>query len=286
MLIAAALAAVGAWRLFATRAPTRPVDDEPIASALTNPQFHWDSVSTPQFTIYASSGSYPAARIASYRPQVDSAISGALAILGESAYPAHLRVFYVASRDEIQAVTGMPGMGIARAAYNSVVMVVDSSSPPYNRHEIMHAVSLRLWGQPGGPAGDARESAETFYPGGWMREGIATAAQHTCAQWTNRAVVARMLDEHAMLPLDTLTEAFYKKDEVSAYLQGGTLVDFLLETYGRDAFKRLWRAGPRAMASIYGKDAAIIEAEWHTWLKATPAASTPPNVAELRKHGC
>ena len=95
-----------------------------------------------------------------------------------------------------------------------------------------------------------------------------------------------MVAENERISLDTLTAAFYQKDGLSAYLQGGSLVEFLLATYGRDRFKRLWRLGADSIATVYGKPPARIEAEWLDWLRATPKAERPASVAAVRGPGC
>jgi hypothetical protein len=261
---------------------------ELIAMATSNPVFRWDSLVTPTFTLYAQRGGYAAARLPELRGEVESAIIHALKILGEPAYRAHLQVFYVRSRDDVKAVTGIAGMGITRAAYNAVVLVATDTIRPAHRHEVMHAVSLRLWGHPGAAPDDPREpsSADVFYRGGWLREGLAIAADNGCVPWSTRGIAAQMVAEHEGIPLDTLTAAFYQKDDLSAYLQGGSLVEFLLDAYGRDRFRRLWRLGPDSIATVYGKPSAKIENEWLDWLKATPKAERPENVAAVRGPGC
>src|SRR3954466_2314559 len=79
---------------------------ELIATATSNRAFQWDSLVTPTFTLYAQRGEYAAGRLPELRGEVDSAITHALEILGEPAYPVHLEVFYVRSRDDVKALTG------------------------------------------------------------------------------------------------------------------------------------------------------------------------------------
>jgi hypothetical protein len=284
-LVAGLLIVVAALRR-ARRQPTEFV--ELIATATSNAAFQWDSLVTPAFTLYAQRGGYAAGQFPEFRGEVDSAITHALQILGEPAYRAHLQVFYVRSRDDVKAVTGMAGMGITRAAYNAVVLVAADTIRPAHRHEVMHAVSLRLWGQPGAAPGDPREpsNAAVFYRGGWLREGLATAADYGCVPWSVRGIAAQLAAENERIPLDTLTVGFYQKDDLSAYLQGGSLVEFLLDTYGRDRFKRLWRLGADSIATVYGKPSARIEAEWLDWLEATPKAERPASVTAVRGPGC
>ena len=169
------------------------------------------------------------------------------------------------------------------------MLVAADTIRPAHRHEVMHAVSLRLWGQPGAAPDDPREpsNAAAFYRGGWLREGVATAADNGCVPWSARGIAAQMIAENERIPLDTLTAAFYQKDGLSAYLQGGSLVEFLLEAYGRDRFKRSdggWvpiRSPPCTQSRP-----RRLKPKWLDWLKATPMAERPASVAAVRGPGC
>lgn len=76
-------------------------------AALSHPGFDWDSVPAPGFTFYMERGSFASARAAEYRKHVEVAIAHALDMIDEPTYPAHLRVFFVESRAEVEALVGI-----------------------------------------------------------------------------------------------------------------------------------------------------------------------------------
>jgi hypothetical protein len=254
------------------------------AAALANPRFAWDSTAGAGFTLYTPRGSYAAARVSQYRSEVEVGIAHALAMLGEPTYPAHLQLFVMGSREDVEAVTGIGWNGWTDAPGNNAAVVARPECRPVFKHEIMHAVSLRLWGNPMAPDKDPtppRDSA-LVAQGGWLREGVAAAAEDLYVTYSYRGMAAQWLAEGTILPLDTLVNRFYQVDDLAAYLQSGSLVNYLLDQYGSDPFRLVWREGPSAFERVYGRTAAQIESEWHAWLRATPASERPASIALAR----
>lgn len=252
--------------------------------ALRHARFTWDSVSAPGFTLYTLRGSYGAARAAQYRAEIEQGIAHALGMLNERTYPARLRLFVMSSRDDVEAVTGTGWNGWTDAPGNNAAVVARSECRPVLRHEIMHAVSLRLWGHPLGTAGDPAPPQDPvrMAQGGWLREGIAAAAEDLYLTYSYRGMAAQWLAEGTIFPLDTLMNHFYEVDDLAAYLQAGSLVRYLLDQYGVDRFRAIWRDGVDAVPRVYGKTPGEIEAEWHAWLRATPSAARPASIRQAR----
>jgi hypothetical protein len=201
--------------------------------------------------------------------------------LGEPAYPARLRVFYFASREEMRRAIGRGHNGFTDVEGHAVFLVANGTWHPFERHETMHAVSLGLWGEPGAPASEA-----AWRRAGWLREGLAAAAEDRCGGFDGRAVAAAMQAGGEGLSLAHLVDSFYEQDDLDAYLQAGSLVEYFLETYGAARFRRLWRAGGDGLEAATGKPTAELEAEWRRWLAATPVETRPPDLAALRETGC
>jgi hypothetical protein len=281
------IAIVAATPLLVAACPSTSDQRSPVDfgdSALAHARFVWDSVPSAGFTLYVPRGSFAAARASQYRDEVKAAIARALTMLGEPRYPAHLRVFVLGSREDVEAVIGTGYGGWADPAGKNVAVVARPECRPVFRHEIMHAVSLLLWGNPLGPDGDPHPPTdrELFEHGGWLREGLAAAAEDLYVTYSYRGMAAQWQAERALLPLDTLVNAFYQQDDLAAYLQAGSLVQYLLEKYGNDRFRLLWRDGPGAFERAYGRNASQVEAEWHAWLHATPAPARPGSIALAR----
>ena len=132
---------------------------------------------------------------------------------------------------------------------------------------------------------DPQPTQEAWRRSSWLGEGIAAFAEHLCGAFTYRAVAAQMQDEKQLFPLDTLRHAFQEQDDLAAYLQAGSLVQYLYQTYGRRPLRELWREGGADFQRAYGVNASSIESAWHDWLRSTPDVR-PRSVAALRRQGC
>jgi hypothetical protein len=253
-------------------------------TALAHPRFVWDSVRTSSFTLYVTRGSYAAERASQYRGEVEDGIAHALTTLGEPVYPGHLQMFVMGSREDVAVVTGIGWNGWSDPAGNNAAVVARPECRPVFRHEIMHVVSLNLWGNPLGPDKDPYPPKDSalMEQGGWLREGIAAAAEDLYVTYSYRGMAAQWLAEGTIFSLDTLVNRFYGVDDLAAYLQSGSLVNYLLEHYGKERFRVVWRAGHTALERAYGKTPAEIESEWHAWLRATPASERPQSIALAR----
>jgi hypothetical protein len=53
---------------------------------------------------------------------------------------------------------------------------------------------------------------------GWLREGIAAAAEDRYLNYSYGGMAAQWQAEGALLPLGTLVTAFYQQDDLAAYL--------------------------------------------------------------------
>lgn len=251
-----------------------------VGRALSHPESRWDSLAARTATVYVQPGSHAAGRVGALAAAVDAAVDHALVLLDEEVYPHRLRVFFVGSRAEMESLVGQPVTGAAIAEQRAVFLVAAPDWRPLTRHEVFHAVSVGLWGHPLAPT-----DQESFLAGGWLREGTATAAEGQCAGTPLHDVVATMQREAALIPLDTLATDFYAQNDLDAYLQAGSLLDFVRLRYGPGAIRTLWDRGPDAFPDATGAAAAEVEAAWHAWLDAVPVHD-PPDLAALRELGC
>ena len=262
-------------------------DAPPPATGLARATLHapgarWDSLTDGRLTVYAQPDTWAALHHDEMRLRSARALDHALSLLGESSYPGHVRVFLLESPAHMALVTGQRHNGTADAASHAVLVVANRDWSPFDRHEIMHAASLNLWGEPGA----ARRGSTAWRREGWLREGIAALAEDRCGRWTGRGVAAAMHAAGEGTSLDELTGSFYALDDLRAYLQAGSLVEYLLEIGGRDALRQLWRSGTAGLERVYGRDPAAIDVAWRAWLATTPAAERPPDLEAMREAGC
>jgi hypothetical protein len=274
------------------QAPSEPVlppsaagsADRPVGLAhavLHSRAVEWDSVSTGHLRLYFEPDGWAAGRVDSLRLETDAALRQSLRLLERQAFPFLLRVFVIDSRSDMQALVGRSAAGTAEASSNAVLLVGNERLAPQLRHEVMHAVSLQLWGHPFDPVTPTQARQ-----GGWLREGIAMLAQGRCGAYPNRGVAAAMLQRGDLLPVDTLRQAFYDRHPGTAYVQSGALVEYLLDRYGTEALYRVWTDGPGAVPAVTGASADEVERGWHRWLRATPSRERPPRPRAAVRDGC
>ena len=137
--------------------------------------------------------------------------------------------------------TGMTPAGIVFLDHN-IVYVVASDDPnevgPPIKHELMHMMSMTSWGYP------VNDSI-------WMNEGLAAFAENNCNGYTD-AQVYRYLYQHDMLiPMEDLASGFHRQPEMIAYHQAAYIVQYLLEHYGVEKFRKLWNQGFASFEEIY-----------------------------------
>ncbi|MEM8488160.1 MAG: hypothetical protein AAF564_21600 [Bacteroidota bacterium] len=251
--------------------------------ALDNPAFSWDSTGTAKVTLYFQRDSFAATRAAALLVEAEMHLEHAQTLLGEPSFPHHLRVFYVESREEMAVLTGQTRGSTGLADFESATVAVVLNGEKRRgaeRHEIMHIVSTMRWGQPAGA-----RTLEEWLPGGWLREGLATYADNYCGSSTIRETALAMYKAGDIIPVDSLANAFLNQDDLSAYIQAGTLMQYLIETEGIEKYRLFWEGGNASFETVYGRSLDILEAAWHAWLNNTPAHEQP-DLANLKANGC
>jgi hypothetical protein len=161
-------------------------------------------------------------------------------------------------------------MGQASPGELTAFFVVLPGRAPAFRHEIMHALSLSLWG--------------THRAGSWLSDGVATWAAGTCQGRSVDAVAAGFLARGELLPLPELAARFWEMDELHAYLSAGSAVGHVARTGGNAAVEALWKHDPAAGEHPLGPDGVRMEAAWRAHLATIPAATV--DTLLLRRHGC
>ena len=137
-------------------------------------------------------------------------------------------------------------------------------------HETMHMIAMEKWGFP--PEDNL-----------WLNEGLATYAADQCNGYTVREVYSYLRAHDMTLPMDSLLDGFYHRNEMIAYHQSACIVQYLLKHYGVEKFGTLWQEGSTSFAQIYGMsfpelvariDADVAEAypngveiDWETFKK-------------------
>jgi len=163
-----------------------------------------------------------------------------------------------------------PACGLHGLAYTDIrnVQVFTCASLPAARavsimaHEFVHQLCQDRYGE-------RHFSADLV-----LSEGVATWGAG--AYWLGdapsfRAFVRPWLANGTALPLGISYVGRPISEMNQLYYQWASFVEFLIETYGREAFDRLYVTGQHAPASadysgVYGKSFETLEAEWRNWV--------------------
>ncbi len=197
------------------------------------------------------------------------AISDNLSIIKEKDFNDTITIEFLDNKQQIFKYSGSFGSGVAQP--DRKIIFALTNTPPL-KHELMHMISHIKWGNP---------SATTW----WMTEGLATYSSGTCSGFTVEQIYTYLLFNNMLIPIEKLSENFYKNSEMIAYHQCGYIVEYLLKNYGLDKFQKLWKTGMVNFENIYSFSfvdlTKMIEADLNKKYKVSPNI----NWTEFKK-GC
>jgi hypothetical protein len=171
------------------------------------------------------------------------------------------------SEADLQQVFGLPRKGYADPIdQGGTVHSVYSCHP----HEVIHVLTYSL-GRP--PA--------------LFEEGIAVAYDWRFAveEGEVHALARRKFSQQKLFPLRSIltTRGFQTYNSITAYIEAGSFVKYLIDTYGPDKMRSLFTL-PRfsdlqeidvAFQGIYGQSISEMESEWWTFLRAWRPPENP-----------
>jgi len=185
-----------------------------------------------------------------------------------------IRIRFLKTRNDMNVLTGMYATGMAYPHNKTLYVVADSSEkvkPPI-KHELMHLIAMLEWGYP--------HNTST-----WINEGLATYAEDNCNGYSVSEIYRYFLDTDQLIHVDSLTTDFYHQPEMVGYHQSAYVVEYLLNNYSINQFKRLWKEGFDSFESIYSVSFHEMQKELDkSILKEHPEV---PNIDwETFKEGC
>jgi len=163
------------------------------------------------------------------------------------------------SQEDLERVFGHPRKGYADQTGEGGIV---HSIYNYHPHEVIHALTYSI-GRP--PA--------------FFEEGVAVAYDRWSAlhEGDIHALARSRLMQQRLLPLCSIltTRDFQANDSAIAYIEAGSFVRYLLDTYGPDKMWSLFelpRSSERqeidaAFQEIYGRPIAEMEREWRAFLQ-------------------
>jgi hypothetical protein len=271
MVIRTPLLLVATWLCAGcARARTPPHGSGVAREALSNRDFAWRTAEAEGIHLHYLPGGLTARRAPELARTAATALryDRMLADLPRPQEPVEL--FLVESREQARRLTGTGPMGQAIPGELTVFIVMLPDRPPAFRHEIMHALTLKLWGMQ--------------RRGSWLQEGVATWAGGGCHGYSVDAVAAGFLRDGTLPTLDRLREHFWEIDELHGYFTAGSAVAFVERAGGPHALRLLWESVPPASPHPLGTGGAEMEAAWRRHLATVPPATIDPE--RLRQHGC
>ncbi len=251
-----------------------PGSDEPTGLARTLLQMssvQWLSSDTGVTRVWVAATDTALVDRAAVHATVAEARERNVGFFGDSVRTQRVDVFVVEGRDQMRRFTGAPSGGRADPMASTVVLIGFGTHRIALVHEVTHALSFYAWGPPSDGAS-------------WLREGLATWLAGACRGHGIHDLARDMRTDGALLPLRTLVDEFERHDDLVSYLQSGSVVGFLVETHGVDAFRRVWTGGEDGLRAMdYG--IAQLERDWLRFLDATPRAESA-EWESIRGVGC
>lgn len=214
-------------------------------TASSSKAIDWTKDSTAHFVLYAQKGVRSENSLPAIGQQLEHAQSELLHLLNESA-PQRLAVYFLKDRETLTAYTGFPANGYTDTE-RGIIYFVDKA--PFHlafRHEIMHALSWRLWGP-----------AQAY----WLSEGIAVFASGNCGGYPFHALAQAIQQEGKLASFQYLSDTFDFK-AVEPSLQSASMVQYIFDNYGVAGVKELWKTGWQNAQQTIGISPDELQKRW------------------------
>jgi hypothetical protein len=252
------------------------------ARALNNENFSWKSKSSEHFRIHYLPESVAEREIDTLIKQNEAYLASHMALLGIEEYDKVIDFFYCDSQDQVKEISAYPdrtlSSHLSSHGSTTILATLNSEVRGHESHEIMHIVSLSVWG-----------GWEWKYPTSqsWLSEGLATYADIPCNGYKPTELAAHILkNTDDSVPLDSLAIDFSQYPEMIGNILMASFVQFILDQYGMEHFHKLWVARYEGIEDVFGKDITKVEQEWHKYMEANYPNPQVPDWADLTENGC
>jgi hypothetical protein len=205
--------------------------------------------------------------------------------LEQATVPFPVKIFLYETAQEMQpAIVSGGGQGVTvlgEVLYSDTAMVsADTATLDITRHEIAHIVTREATRGP-------------FDIPGWLNEGISVFVQNEPLPGHASALDAAIAGDRVLTMPELNSSATGSSGSTVGvyYGQAGSMVRYLVETYGEEQFAELlrtFREGSRidnAFETVYGFNQAGLENEWREYVGLPPRVAAPtatPDPEEAR----
>lgn len=261
------------WLLLAgcTSSGQVATQDPQVQRLLADGRYEWITIETANTRIHFPAGSYAQAQQSILPDRAEASLKAVLQRLQEPEYHGILHLFYVDGREDMADLTGSPVTGFAYHSDNAVLLVFNAEWRGFERHELTHIVTLGGWASPAGPA---------------IVEGLATHVDGSCGGYDNGRLARTLLDTGALIPLETLVGQFRRQDDLIAYLQAASIVEFMVSRLGPSAVRLLWERDLAASPDALQRSPASFQKDFEGWLSSTYEPVPVGHWEAIRRGGC
>jgi hypothetical protein len=236
-------------------------------------RFSWDSISNAGIAIYYQKGSFAAKHRIMLLSSLENSVSEVLGLLQESEYTVDLNVFYLESRDEMEAIVGKPYTGFANWSAKCIFLVLNPERRSFERHEFAHIVTMGLWGRPNPTSR-------------WMIEGIPVYCDGWCQEYTVHQIALNLLKANEMPELGELFDEYVSLGEIRAGFSAASFISFIAETYGPDKLRELWHLGSDRIEEVLGDSLSTLETSWRECIQQSASDDIEIDLESIMEEGC
>lgn len=169
-------------------------------------------------------------------------------LIGLNEFNDTIYIRFLSSREDMFPLSATRASGNAYPHINTLYVVANENSKPPIKHELMHLIAMLKWDYP----------TQTST---WMNEGLGTFAENNCSGNNVAQIYRYFLENDKLISMDLLSSDFYKQPEMVAYHQSGYIVEYLLENYSIEQFKKLWTEGFKNFEEIFSVPYSKIKAD-------------------------
>jgi len=253
--------------------PARTDMSERARGFLENSGYRFQTIESSNARIHSLEGTFAGLDPSVLVQRVEQARGVVLRKLGIPEFWPTLDVFYVETRGDMERLTGYPVTGMSYSQDHMVALVFSETWRAFERHEISHVISRSVWGEPGPPEAPALEGLAVFVDG-------------DCAGYPVGRVVRAMYDRQLLLDTDRLFGSFRAEDDLVAYLQAGSLFDFVAASGGVEAVREVWESGFADAPRTLGLDLPEFERRWRVELESRWEPVPDEAWLQIRAEGC
>jgi hypothetical protein len=171
----------------------------------------------------------------------------------------------------MENLTGSPVTGFSYYSDHAIATIFNDRWRAFERHELTHTVTLGTWTSPAGPA---------------VVEGLATYVDGACGRYENGRIMRTFIDQESMISLEKLVGDFRQQDDLIAYLQAASTIEFVVHRQGPEALALLWDQGLQVSPALLQTSADVFQREFEVWLSSTYEPVPASAWESIRAGGC